>query len=53
MAITSRPWSLTVEAANADRDFLMEIIFDATNMGAKSTRPGRVKTDMMESLPSL
>ncbi len=51
--MTSRPWSLTVEAANASRDFLMEINLEATKTGAKSPRPGKVPTAMTASFPSL
>ncbi len=51
VAMTSRPSSLTVEAARASRDFLMEMIFVAMKTGAKRTRPGNVPIAMTESFP--
>ena len=52
VAITSRPWSLTVEAATASRDFRIEMSLEAMKIGAKRTRPGIVPTDITTSLPT-
>ena len=53
VAITSRPCSLTVEAASASLDFLIEMILVAINTGANSTRPGSVPIAIIASFPSL
>lgn len=52
VAITSRPCNLTVDAASASRDFLIEIILVAMKTGAKSIKPGRVPIDITANFPS-
>ena len=51
VAMTSRPSSLTVDAARASRDFLIEMILVAIKTGAKRMSPGNVPIAMIESLP--